>query len=108
MSGVDTPIFHMAPSICVITINRFYFVSISSDFILAKRLGWPHPSIRKLVDINTDGFSADMEIGTKEIASPVLASLPSSSGTILLQPIAHQYPRRSSPEGFKETFLNPM
>ena len=106
LSGVDTPIFHVAPSICVITINRFYFVSISSDFILAKRLGWPYPSARKLVDIDTDGFSADMEIGTKEITTPVLSSLPLPSGTILLQPIAHQYLRRSSPESFRETFLN--
>jgi hypothetical protein len=107
LNGVDTPIFHYQPSIFALGINRFYFVSISFDFLLAKRLGWPYPSARRLVDIDTDGFSAEMESGAQKIESPVLTSLPSSCGTVLLQPIAHQYLRRVSPQSFQETFLNP-
>ena len=106
LSGVDTPIFHKEPSIFALGINRFWFVSVSSDFFLAKRLGWPYPSVRKLVDIDTDGFSADVEPGTHQIATPVLTSVPALSGTVLLQPIAHQYLRRASPEVFKDVFLN--
>jgi hypothetical protein len=107
LSGVDSPIFHKSPSIFSITINQLSFVSVSSDFILAKQLGWPYPTMRKMADIDTDGFSADINAGTQEITPPVLASLPLSPGTVLLQPIAHQYLRRVSAASFEETFLNP-
>ena len=106
LSGVDTPVFHKSPSVFSLTLNRFYFVSASSDFLLAERLGWPYPTARKMADIDTDGFSAEMATGTQEITSPVLASLPSASGTVFLQPIAHQYLRHASPKAFEETFLN--
>ena len=106
LGAFDTPVFHSAPSVCFIGINRYYFVSLSSDFLLAKQLGWPYASSRRLVNIDTDGMETEMDSGTGTIQSPVLPSLPLSSGTVLLQPIAHQYLRKADPEAFRETFLN--
>jgi hypothetical protein len=106
LGAFDTPVFHSAPSICFIGINRYYFVSLSSDFLLAKQLGWPYASLRRLVDMDTDGMETEMDNGTQTIQSPVLPSLPLSSGTVLLQPIAHQYLRKADPEAFRKVFLN--
>ncbi|WP_263356164.1 hypothetical protein [Acidicapsa ligni] len=106
LGGIDSPIFHSSPSVFFLGINRFYFMSLSSDFLLARRMGWPFVSSRRFVDIDTDGFSAEMDAGTQRIETPVLPSLPSSVGTVLLQPIAHQYLRRSNPDEFRKVFLN--
>jgi hypothetical protein len=106
LGAFDTPVFHSAPSICFIGINRFYFVSLSSDFLLAKQLGWPYASVRRMVNIDTDGIETEMDSGTGKVQPPILPSLPVSSGTVLLQPIAHQYLRKANPEEFRKVFLN--
>ena len=106
LGGFDTPVFHSTPSVCFIGINRFYFVSVSSDFVLAKQLGWPYASARKLVDIDTDGAHMEVEEGTQQITPPIFTSPPLSVGTVLLQPIAHQYLRLSNPEEFRKVFLS--
>lgn len=59
-----------------------------------------------MVNIDTDGIETEMDDGTGKVQPPILPSLPASSGTVLLQPIAHQYLRKADPEEFRKVFLN--
>lgn len=90
LSGCDTPIFHKMPSAFHFVINHLHFVSVSADFILAKRFGWPYVVDRRLIDIDTAGFEARFTVGTGKIESPVLLDTPALEHRLLLQPIALQ------------------
>lgn len=106
LSGCDTPIFHTTPSVCRIAINHLSFVTISSDFLLAERFGWPFATDRKFRDIDTDGFSATVVHASGKMTTPIMPFTPELEGRVLLQPIAHQYLRQTSPESFAEYYAN--
>lgn len=89
MAGVDSPIFHTMPSAFYFVANQWHFISLSKPFLLAERFGWPVLRNVKMKDADTDGFSADIEAGSAEIAQHILDSLPGFKGTALFQPIAH-------------------
>jgi hypothetical protein len=106
LSGCDTPIFHKMPSAFHFVINQLHFVSVSSDFVLAKRFGWPYVVDRRLVDIDTDGFEARFTEGTGAIESPVLLDTPELDHRLLMQPIAHQFVYDRSPNEFRRYYKN--
>lgn len=41
--GISTPNFHKHPSCFTLFVNSFYFLSVSTDFLLSKRMGFAYP-----------------------------------------------------------------
>lgn len=77
--GTDTPAFSYVPSAFTLIVNNFYFTSISSAFLLARRLGFPYPKNMYLVPDRPE-ILCDLLPGRNRIMQPVLQySLPSGS-----------------------------
>jgi len=89
ISAVDTPIFHKMPSAFILIVNQLHFVSISYDFLVSRRIGWPYPAKRAL-EGNKDGFWASIVSGTERIQLPVLNYELKLGGTRIMQPIIHR------------------
>ena len=106
LSGCDTPLFHKMPSVCQVVINHLHFVTVSSDFLLARRFGWPYASKKRSVDIHTDGFEAVIVHGTNRIQPPIIKELPLVEGCAIFQPIAHQDLIKHNLELFFEFYAN--
>jgi len=59
MHGVGDPVFLNWPSCFGLTVNGLIFVNISSDYLLAARIGFPFP--RKLVDVKDRTLVSDFD-----------------------------------------------
>lgn len=103
MIGVNSPIFHTTPSVVYLVINQLHFISISKPFLISERIGWPFVRNMKMKDIDTDGFFGDLVPGNDQIAPVIFDTMPSPSGTVLFQPIAHPAGRNADPEGLYTT-----
>lgn len=83
---VNTPFFGHWPSCFGLAINQFYFINISSDFLLSRRLGLPFPKI-KIVSENLKGFYTQISKGLERILTPLLRISYDDSCKEIYQPI---------------------
>jgi hypothetical protein len=67
--GTDSPVFHFMPSCFSLTINRFCFVSVSSDFLFAQRIGFPYPEARYFDE--TGKHRVSLAPGTEAVSWPL-------------------------------------
>lgn len=106
LGGCDTAIFHHSPSILHLSINHLHFVTMSCDFFLSERLGWPFVINKKFRDIDTDGFDAEFSDGKGAITSPVIDDFPPIEGSSIMQAIAPQDFYRGNPQEFEKYYFN--
>jgi len=69
--GTDSPVFHFMPSCFSLTINRFCFVSVSSDFLFAQRIGLSYPEARYFDEAGSHRVS--LAPGTKTLSLPLFS-----------------------------------
>lgn len=67
--GTDSPAFHFMPSCFSLTVNRFCFVSVSSDFLFAQRIGFPYPKARYYDE--TGKHRVSLAPGTEAVSWPL-------------------------------------
>ena len=84
---VNTPFFAHAPTCFVITINQFYFVNVSTDFLLSRRLGLPFPRKKMMAKFDPDVTVLDMQEGLERILMPLLRLSYNTNCTEIYQPI---------------------
>lgn len=83
--ATESPLFGLIPSCFTLMVNNLEFVSVSCDFMLAKRSGFPYPQSRVLR--SGGGESVDMTEGTGTwVVPPVDFAFPKGSFQIW-QPI---------------------
>jgi hypothetical protein len=81
------PIFQFNPCCFGLVINNFYFLNISSNFHLSKKLGLPY---YKKIEFSDDGYAkAKIISGKCKITYPIIRSSKIIRGSRLFQPIAN-------------------
>jgi len=83
--GVNTPLFGHFPSSFALCINQLYFVNISADFLLSRRLGLPFPAEKTLVDKKSTYMR--IRTGLERVITPLLRVSYNRSCTEIYQPI---------------------
>ena len=70
-SGATTPAFQFAPSCFTLVINNLYFFNISTEFLFARRLGFPYP---REMYYHTDlkNLVCDVVPGTERVMFPLI------------------------------------
>lgn len=88
--GPGGPLFSMIPSCFLMRINNYFFLNISTDFLLLEDLGFPYPEI---ITIDENGHMYDKIVdGKKEINQDILSKLKiKNTSKAIFQPIFKQY-----------------
>jgi hypothetical protein len=83
--GCDTPAFNFSPSCFSLIINNYFFLNMSFQFFLSRRLGFPYPPV---VFRHENGMVSSVLLpGRENIMRPVLKKLTGLFGTEIYQPI---------------------
>ncbi|MGB8958409.1 MAG: hypothetical protein WCC00_05295, partial [Candidatus Aminicenantales bacterium] len=85
--GVNTPFFAHSPTCFCLIINDTYFVNVSTDYLLSRRLGLPYPEEAYLLDTSTNALEVFMKDGLERIIEPLLRVEYDRYFTELYQPI---------------------
>ena len=85
--GVDNPFFNLYPSCFGFTINQFYFINISTDFLFSRRLGLPYPTKKSYVKGKKLNISFNVVDGLKRKLLPLLRKDFDKTCTEIYQPI---------------------
>lgn len=85
ISGVNTPAFMRMPSAFSLTINQFSLISVSDNFLLSRRMGWPYPN--KQIFHENGLFECDMNQGLERLIHPIIRLPIDNTGTTILQSI---------------------
>lgn len=83
--GCDTPGFAQIPSCFSLRINNLWFLNMSYQFLLARRMGFPFP--RESYMTEGERFGCSLAEGRNRIMRPVLKKAIRIEGTELYQPI---------------------
>ena len=68
--GPSGPLFSMIPSCFLFRINNYFFLNISTDFLLLKDLGFPYP---KTISIDERGHQySELTVGTGKVNQNIL------------------------------------
>lgn len=88
--GPGGMLFSMIPSCFLMRINNYFFLNISTDFLLLKDLGFPYPEI---ITIDEDGHLYDKLVGgNKEINQDILSQFKiKNTSKAIFQPVFKQY-----------------
>lgn len=84
---VNTPFYAHYPSCLALAINQFYFVNVSTDFLLSRRLGLPFPAKKMIADYDPNLTVLDMHEGLERILMPLIRSSYNTNCTEIYQPI---------------------
>lgn len=97
--GVNSPSFQISPNCFALRINNFYFFNSSTDFLIAKNIGFPYA--KKYIYRNEDRmFEIDFGKGSNKIKFPIF------KGSFLLPSIEIYQPIIGSKLGdFKDSKL---
>lgn len=80
--GVGTNLFHMQPSAFGLLVNNFFFLNISTQFLISNRLGFPYPREVELLP-NNEPFLYHVSSGTGKTRLPLLQlRLPFEHGSL--------------------------
>ena len=69
---VNSPFFAFSPSCFGLVVNQFYFVNISSDFLLSRRLGLPFPAVKKMSNLDPNFMDVEMRDGMMRMLLPLI------------------------------------
>ena len=84
-SGVNTPAFAHIPSCFTLTINEWFIVNVSYQFLVSKAAGLPHPHS---IELNGDEqLMVELDEGTGNLSTPILPLKYDRSGTTIGQSI---------------------
>lgn len=89
--GTDTFLFQLMPSVFMLRINNYYFVNISTSFLLSKRFGLPYGSSKGFESDNSDKTLYDIMRGSGRMQYPLLKCNHFIGGTKIYQPILCDY-----------------
>lgn len=84
-TAVNTPFFAYSPTCFGLLINKFYFINLSTDFLIARRLGLPFPT-KKALD-QQERIFLNMQKGLERIIMPLIRISYDKSCTEIYQPI---------------------
>jgi hypothetical protein len=84
--GCENFSFAMMPSAFCLRINDFYFMNISTLFLMSKNLGFPYAEEIKL-DNNSDRFIIDTSPGKEEITQPIIDKKLWDGAVCIFQPM---------------------
>ncbi|MEZ9706440.1 hypothetical protein AB4308_18720 [Vibrio breoganii] len=84
-SSIDTPAFSFTPSAFSITINNFNFISISSAFLFARRIGFPYVT-DTVLSPDSDQYGATIVKGRERLMMPLIRKPMSHNGVVIYQP----------------------
>jgi hypothetical protein len=102
--GTTSPGFQFQPSCFTLRINNFYFLNISSEFLLAKRIGFPYPKSFPMSPNADRGHLMELTAGDLRLKLPLLPFKLLKPGMALFQPIV---PPEVSPNEFEELYNKP-
>lgn len=84
-SGPDNPFFYWQPSFFRLVINNYYFINVSNDFLISRRLGLPFPTEKRFAgDGKTYYYLAE---GIGRIITPLIKKYYDKRCTEIFQPI---------------------
>jgi len=81
------PLFGVQPSSFSLFINGLCFTNLSCEHLVARRLGFPHPQSREIVDEESGLARFTLTQGLSRCLVPVIRRSLSLSGTFIHQPI---------------------
>ncbi|EGQ7843332.1 MULTISPECIES: hypothetical protein [Vibrio] len=84
-SAIDTPAFSFAPSAFSITINNFNFISVSSAFLFARRVGFPYVT-DMVLSPDSDQCGGRVVQGRKRLMRPLMRKPIRHNGVVVYQP----------------------
>jgi hypothetical protein len=70
-TATDNPLFYHSPTCFCLTVNNVSFQSASTDFMLSRRLGFPHPKKLFAQDSNFN-LAVEMQPGQERVMHPPL------------------------------------
>lgn len=88
-AGADTPAFSYYPSAFTLIINNYYLTNISSQFLLARRLGYPYVDSLSLLPERPEMFG-NLLVGLNRVIRPVVQRTWPLGARVLLQPMFGQ------------------
>lgn len=86
LAGIESPIFRLMPSCFVLSINNLHLFNVSNNGLLARRMGLPYETSKKLCR-DREGYLADVVEGTGAIEMPVVPIPTFPGGAEIYQPI---------------------
>lgn len=87
--GADTPAFSYYPSAFTLIINNYYFTNVSSQFLLARRLGYPYPDRLSLLPDRQE-MLCNLMPGLGRVIRPVVQKTWPLGASVLFQPMFGQ------------------
>ena len=88
--GPGGPLFSMIPSCFLFRINNYFFLNISTDFLLLEDLGFPYP---ETISIDEGGYQySELTVGTGKVNQNILSRYRIKETSIaIFQPLFKQY-----------------
>lgn len=84
--GCNTPSFYHTPSCFSLIINSFYFLNMSYEFLIARRIGLPY-SIEEFVNPEDESSNMLLAKGRERVMKPLLRKVMRPDGCELYQPM---------------------
>lgn len=102
LAGIESPIFRVMPSCFVLSINDLHLFSVSNNGLLARQMGLPYETGKKLCR-EREGYLAEIVEGTGVIEMPVVQPSVFPGGVEIYQPIIPQEMLASDKKSLYET-----
>ena len=100
--GTVLPLFWYHPVCFSLSINHIFFLNVSTDFLFARRLGFPYP---KNESMTAEGWvSAELTPGLERSILPLLNFNYGSEGTEIFQPMYHHRLMREKGESIEQLY----
>lgn len=103
--GANTPSFHHMPSCFTLIINDFYLFNISTEFLFARRLGFPYPSNSFY---KPEGLNAYIVAGRERIMHPPVRLPFSEGGTEIYQTMFLNEAFHDDPQVYNTPYVREM
>ncbi|MGR5389108.1 hypothetical protein [Vibrio crassostreae] len=83
--AIDAPAFSYTPSVFTFSINNYNFISVSSAFLFARRIGFPYLS-EMILSPYSDEFNGELVNGIERVMKPLIRRSIPNNGVIVYQP----------------------
>lgn len=84
--GVDTFAFRLIPSCFALRVNEFFFLNISTGFLVAKGLGFPYPRETRILSADPTVTAVNLGHGSHIVKNKILSKPLPAGGLGLYQP----------------------
>lgn len=106
--GIQTAMFALMPTCFTLLVNDFCFLNVSTDFLVANRIGFPHP--RKITITDNDALIAeDIRIAAQpQIHKPILKYPHDKRCTVVAQAIYSRFMSETTSDLYTNDYVTSL